>query len=145
MLPCSTPPGDDYSRLDLANAIASKDNPLTARVIVNRIWSWHFGRGLVATPSNFGQLGDRPSHPGLLDWLAVNFVKNGWSLKWLHRRIMLSAVYQLDSKADATNERINQANVFLWRANRRRLEVEQARLAPRGVRQPRSHSRGTDI
>ena len=69
----------------------SKDNPLTARVIVNRVWAWHFGRGLVNTPSNFGALGDRPSHPELLDWLAVNFVKNGWSLKWLHRQIMLSA------------------------------------------------------
>jgi hypothetical protein len=127
MLPCATPPGKDFSRLDLANAIASKDNPLTARVIVNRVWSWHFGRGLVNTPSNFGALGDRPSHPELLDWLAVNFVKNGWSLKWLHRQIVLSAVYQLDSKADAGNDKIDAANVLLWRANRRRLEVEQWR------------------
>jgi hypothetical protein len=127
VLDCATPPGHDFSRLDLAEAIANKDNPLTARVIVNRVWSWHFGRGLVNTPSNFGALGDRPSHPELLDWLAVNFVKNGWSLKWLHRQIVLSAVYQLDSKADAANDKIDAENAFLWRSNRRRLEVEQWR------------------
>jgi hypothetical protein len=127
VLPGSAPPGKDFSRLDLAYAIASKDNPLTARVIVNRVWSWHFGRGLVNTPSNFGSLGERPSHPELLDWLAVKFVKNGWSLKWLHRRIVLSAVYQLDSLAHAANDKIDAANVYLWRGNRRRLEVEQWR------------------
>jgi hypothetical protein len=124
VLPCPTPAGKDFSRLDLANAVASRDNPLTARVIVNRVWAWHFGRGIVGTPSNFGALGERPSHPELLDWLAVNFVKNGWSLKWLHRQIVLSAVYQLDSKADAANDRIDAANVYQWRGNRRRLEVE---------------------
>src|SRR5438876_954222 len=80
--------GSDYTRLDLANAIATPDNPLTARVIVNRVWAWHFGRGIVNTPSNFGKLGDPPSHPELLDWLAVEFVKHGWSIKWLHRQIM---------------------------------------------------------
>jgi hypothetical protein len=124
VLPCDADPGPKFTRLDLANAIASKDNPLTARVIVNRVWSWHFGRGLVNTPSNFGALGDRPSHPELLDWLAVNFVKNGWSLKWLHRQIVLSGVYQLDSKPDAGNDKVDAANVYLWRANRRRLDVE---------------------
>ena len=127
VLPCATPPGKDFSRLDLANAIASQDNPLTARVIVNRVWSWHFGRGLVNTPSNFGTLGDRPSHPDLLDWLAVNFVKNGWSLKWLHRQIVYSGVYRLDSTACEANDKLDPANVYLWRGNRRRLEVEQWR------------------
>ena len=127
VLPCSTKPGKDFTRLDLANAIASKDNPLTARVIVNRVWAWHFGRGLVNTPSNFGSLGDRPSHPELLDWLAVNFMKNGWCLKWLHRQIVLSAVYQLDSRRDAANDKVDAANVYLWRANRRRLDIEQWR------------------
>ncbi len=124
VLPCATPAGKDFTRLDLANAIASQDNPLTARVIVNRVWSWHFGRGLVNTPSNFGSLGDRPSHPELLDWLAVNFMKNGWSLKWLHRQIVLSAVYQRESRASAENDTIDAANVYLWRAARRRLDIE---------------------
>ena len=124
VLPSSADSGKDFSRLDLANAIASKDNPLTARVIVNRVWSWHFGRGLVATPSNFGSLGDRPSHPELLDWLAVNFVKNGWSMKWLHRQIVLSSVYQLDSRPNAEGDKIDAANVYLWHANRRRLDIE---------------------
>jgi hypothetical protein len=119
-----SPAAKDFTRLELANSIASKENPLTARVIVNRVWSWHFGRGLVATPSNFGNLGERPSHPELLDWLAVNFVKNGWSLKWLHRQIVLSSVYQLDSRADANNDKVDAANAYLWRANRRRLDIE---------------------
>jgi hypothetical protein len=96
-------------------------------VIVNRVWAWHFGRGIVGTPSNFGTLGEQPTHPELLDWLAANFVKNGWSLKWLHRQVVLSAVYQLDSRADAANDKIDAANQYLWRANRRRLEVEQWR------------------
>jgi hypothetical protein len=116
--------GPDYTRLDLANAIASPDNPLTARVIVNRVWAWHFGRGLVSTPSNFGALGERPSHPELLDWLAVEFVKHGWSIKWLHRQILLSRVYQLASEASPDDNKADAANVYLWRANRRRLDVE---------------------
>jgi hypothetical protein len=127
VLPSAKQPGSDYTRLDLANAIASKDNPLTARVIVNRAWAWHFGRGLVNTPSNFGALGDRPTHPELLDWLAVNFMKNGWSLKWLHRQIMLSGTYQLESKPDADNDKIDAANVYLWRGRRKRLEIEDWR------------------
>jgi hypothetical protein len=127
VLPCEVAPGANFTRLDLANAIASEANPLTARVIVNRVWAWHFGRGIVSTPDSFGALGERPTHPELLDWLAVNFVKNGWSLKWLHRQIMLSSVYQLDSRADAKNDKVDAANVYLWRANRRRLEIEQWR------------------
>ncbi|HEV3438724.1 MAG TPA: PSD1 and planctomycete cytochrome C domain-containing protein, partial [Gemmata sp.] len=120
----SAPASKDFTRLDLANAIASKDNPLTARVIVNRVWAIHFGRGLVSTPSNFGKLGDPPSHPELLDWLAVNFMKNGWSLKWLHRQIVSSSIYQLDSRPDVANDKIDAGNIYLWRGSRRRLDIE---------------------
>ncbi len=111
-------------RLELANAIASKDNPLTARVIVNRIWAGHFGRGLVGTLSNFGQLGERPSHPQLLDYLAMELMDNGWSLKSLHRTILLSATYQQSSDGAASNAEIDPDNRYLWKMNRRRLEVE---------------------
>jgi hypothetical protein len=127
VLPSLGRPGKTYGRLELANDIASAGNPLTARVIVNRVWAWHFGRGLVATPSNFGALGDRPSHPELLDHLAVEFVKHGWSLKWLHRQILTSSVYQLSGEPAAANDRVDAANMYLWRANRRRLDVESWR------------------
>ena len=92
-------------RLELARAIASPDNPLTARVMVNRVWQHHFGRGLVGTASNFGALGERPSHPELLDWLARRFVESGWSLKALHREIMLSATYRQSSRFDSQGRR----------------------------------------
>jgi len=111
-------------RLELARAIASPKNPLTARVLVNRVWAQHIGRGLVATPSNFGKLGERPSHPALLDYLASRFIASGWSLKALHRTIMLSATYQLAATSDPQNSEVDADNVWLWRANRRRLEVE---------------------
>jgi hypothetical protein len=111
-------------RLELAEAIASKDNPLTARVLVNRVWQQHFGRGLVATPSNFGHLGARPTHPELLDYLACRFVESGWSVKALHRDIMLSATYQLSSDADEHNLSTDGDNHHLWRMNRRRLDIE---------------------
>ena len=123
----SSPPrkqGSDFTRLDLANAIATSENPLTARVIVNRVWAWHFGRGIVNTPSNFGKLGDAPSHPKLLDHLAVEFVKRGWSIKWLHREIMMSKVYQLTSQSNIDNNKSDAANVYLWRGTRKRLDVE---------------------
>ncbi len=116
-------------RLELANDIASKDNPLTARVIVNRVWAWHFGRGIVGTPSNFGQLGERPTHPELLDDLAARFVENGWSLKWLHREIMLSATYQQSSEASPKARETDPDNRLLSHVNRRRLEVEAYRDA----------------
>lgn len=116
-------------RLELARAIASPDNPLTARVIVNRIWAGHFGAGLVRTTSNFGQLGDRPSHPELLDYLAVRLVEQGWSLKWLHRQIMYSATYQQASDFDAEKFEADPENRLLWRMNRRRLEIEPWRDA----------------
>ncbi len=116
-------------RLELARAIASAANPLTARVIVNRVWSHHFGRGLVATASNFGELGDRPSHPELLDWLAHRLIASGWSLKALHREIMLSAAYRQSSRFDAASDAKDPENVLLWRMNRRRLDVEAWRDA----------------
>ena len=140
VLPSPTPAGSAFTRLDLANAIGSKDNPLTARVIVNRAWAWHFGRGLVSTPSNFGNLGDKPSHPELLDWLAVNFVKNGWSMKWLHKQIMTAATYQLESRPDLDNDKSDAANVYLWRGTRKRLEIEDWRdslLAVSGTLDPK--------
>ena len=111
-------------RLELARSIASPDNPLTARVIVNRVWSGHFGVGLVKTTSNFGKLGDRPTHPKLLDWLAVRFVEQGWSLKQLHRDIMLSATYRQASDFREDGNKADPENRLLWRMNRRRLEVE---------------------
>jgi len=116
-------------RLELARAIASPDNPLTARVMVNRIWEHHFGRGLVGTPSNFGEMGERPSHPELLDHLASRFVALGWSMKALHREIMNSATYQLSGQFDARNNEVDPDNRLLWKMNRRRLEVEAWRDA----------------
>ncbi len=116
-------------RLELAKAIVTDGAPLTARVIVNRVWKHHFGRGLVDTLSDFGHQGDRPSHPELLDDLAARFVSNGWSLKWLHREIMLSAAYQQASAPDAAKQAIDPDNRWLWRMNRRRLEVEAWRDA----------------
>ncbi len=113
-----------YTRLDLAEDIASAKNPLTARVIVNRVWQWHFGKGLVASSSNFGLLGDRPTHPELLDWLTVNFMENGWSIKWLHREILNSATYELSSEQHSKNEELDGDNVSRWRFDRRRLDVE---------------------
>jgi hypothetical protein len=115
--------------MELAAAIASRDNPLTARVMVNRIWKHHFGAGLVRTPSNFGNLGERPTHPALLDYLAARFMDSGWSIKELHREIMLSAAYQQASDHDATKAAADPENRLLWRMNRRRLEVEAWRDA----------------
>jgi hypothetical protein len=116
-------------RLELAQAIASKDNPLTARVIANRIWQRHFGKGLVRTPSNFGALGERPTHPELLDYLAGRFIASGWSIKALHREIMLSATYQLSTHTDARCLEADADNRWLWRMNRQRLDVESWRDA----------------
>ncbi len=116
-------------RLELARAIASAENPLTARVIVNRIWQHHFGQGLAATASNFGNLGEKPSHPELLDWLAHRLMASGWSLKALHREIMLSAVYQQSSRYDEHHFGRDPGDTLLWRMNRRRLDVEAWRDA----------------
>jgi hypothetical protein len=114
-------------RLELASAIASPSNPLTARVIVNRVWQHHFGAGLVRSASNFGQLGDRPSHPELLDYLASQFVKEGWSIKKLHREIMLSAVYAESVEASPAVEAADPENRLLSHASRRRLDAESIR------------------
>jgi cytochrome c553 len=116
-------------RLELAEAIADPNNPLTARVMVNRIWQHHFGKGLVRTPSNFGALGERPTHPELLDYLAQRLIRTGWSIKALHREIMLSATYQQSSRFEPRNYERDPDNKLLWRMNRRRLEVEAWRDA----------------
>jgi len=114
-------------RLQLAEAIAGQ--PLTARVVVNRIWKHHFGQGIVMTPSNFGRLGDRPSHPELLEYLASRLIEENWSIKSVHREIMLSAVYQLSSEQSDSNFAVDPDNRLLWRANRRRLDAEATRDA----------------
>lgn len=116
-------------RRELAEAIADPKNPLTARVFVNRIWQQHFGRGIVGTPSNFGNLGERPTHPELLDWLAATFVAEGWSVKSLHRHILLSETYRRSSESNTASEEKDADNRYLWRANRRRLSVESWRDA----------------
>lgn len=116
-------------RLDLAGAIVDADNPLTARVIVNRVWGMLIGKPLVRTPSNFGNLGEPPTHPELLDDLAVRFVESGWSLKWLAREIALSATFRQTSVADHSLQSKDPANRLLARMNRRRLSVEQWRDA----------------
>lgn len=116
-------------RRQLAEAIASDDNPLTARVMVNRIWQHHFGRGIVGTPSNFGQQGEAPTHPELLDYLTRQFLDSGWSIKSLHREIMLSSTWQLSSSFDEANANIDGDNQFLWRMSRRRLDIEAWRDA----------------
>ena len=116
-------------RRELANWVASKANPLTARVIVNRVWQWHFGTGLVRTPNNFGMLSEPPSHPELLDWLAATFVEDGWSLKKLHRRIVLSATYQQSSVVGREELVRDPENRWLGRFAPRRLEAEAIRDA----------------
>jgi mono/diheme cytochrome c family protein len=116
-------------RLELARAIASKDNPLTARVMVNRVWMHHFGQGLVRTPGDFGLRGEPPTHPELLDWLAVEFVESGWSVKQLHRLIVQSAAYRQASEETGKGAEVDGDNTLLWRMNRRRLEFEPLRDA----------------
>jgi hypothetical protein len=121
------PIGDGSGRLALARWIASPDNPLTARVMMNRIWQHHFGEGIVRTPNNFGKLGTPPTHPELLDWLAGEFVKSGWSIKAMHRLICNSAAYQqASSSSDAARD---PDNLLFGRQNRRRLEAESLRDA----------------
>ena len=114
-------------RLELAEKLFTDAAPLVARVIVNRVWGWHFGKPLVDTPSDFGTQGDRPSHPQLLDDLAARFIANGWSLKWLHREILLSATYQQASRQRGEAVKIDPANRLLWRMNPRRLDIEAYR------------------
>ncbi|MCM3881015.1 MAG: PSD1 and planctomycete cytochrome C domain-containing protein, partial [Vicinamibacterales bacterium] len=125
--------GDDRNfkqgsgRLELADRIFTDAPGLAARVIVNRVWGWHFGKGLVATASDFGTQGDKPTHPELLDDLAARFIAHGWSLKWLNKEIMLSAVYQQSSNPRPDGLQADEANALLWRQNPRRLDAEAYR------------------
>ncbi len=114
-------------RLELAEWIVDPQNPLTARVMVNRIWQHHFGKGLVASPNDFGIRGAAPTHPELLDFLAGHFIESGWSVKAMHRMIVLSRAYQMQSEGDPRNAEVDAANDFLWKFNRRRLSAEEIR------------------
>jgi len=118
-------------RTALANWITRPDNQLSTRVIVNRVWQYHFGRGIVATASDFGKLGEPPTHPELLDFLTTRFVANGWHLKQLHRDIMLSATYRQTARREPSAEiaKVDPSNKYLWRFNPRRLDAEQVRDA----------------
>ena len=122
------PPEEKGSgRLELAEWITDSRNPLTARVIVNRVWQWHFGRGIVATPDDFGSRGEAPSHPELLDYLTSRFIEGGWSIKKLHKLILLTRAYQMASGDDSRNGAKDSKNEFLWKFNRRRLDAEEFR------------------
>jgi cytochrome c553 len=125
----SPKPGASSSarRRVLAEWLASDKNPLVARVMVNRIWQHHFGRGIVRSPNDFGSLGDRPTHPELLDWLASEFVAQGWKLKTMHRMILLSNAYQMSSTGNPTALAKDPQNDLLWRFDMRRLEAEEVR------------------
>ncbi len=139
---------EQQRRLSLANWLASPKNPLTARVMVNRIWQNHFGRGLVDTANDFGINGAKPSHPELLDWLAAEFVRSGWSIKHLHRLIMTSATYQQSSHIDRECSAKDRDNVHLWRFTSRRLESEAVRdsiLAVTGELNLQMYGRGFDF
>jgi hypothetical protein len=122
-------PREGSGRLELASWLTQPDNPLTPRVIVNRIWQHHFGRGIVATASNFGLRGEPPTHAELLDWLAWRFVRTGWSIKAIQREILLSETYQLSSDLDTHDFAIDPEDRWLWRFPRRRLDAEAIRDA----------------
>jgi cytochrome c553 len=120
-------PKQQSGRLELAKWLTEPKHPLTARVMVNRVWRWHFGKGIVRSVDNYGLIGEKPTHPELLDWLASEFIRDGWSLKQLHRRMMLSSTYQMSSAHDAKAAQADPDNRLLWRANVRRLEAEAIR------------------
>ena len=126
----AAPPTDaksSWRRRGFAEWLVSPENPLTARVMVNRIFQHHFGEGIVRTPSNFGKLGEKPSHPELLDWLAVEFVEHGWSIKALQRLMLTSEAYQMSSRDIPANAAIDPENRFFWRMPRQRVEAETIR------------------
>lgn len=127
-LSCSIP-ANAGGRLELARWLTHPANPLTARVMVNRLWQYHFGRGLVGTPSNFGVRGEAPTHPELLDWLTSRFIDSGWSIKAVHRLIVSSKTYQLSAKQNEANAARDPANRTYWRFERRRLDAESIRDA----------------
>ena len=113
------------SRKEFALWLTQSDNPLTARVMMNRIWQWHFGRGIISTPNDFGEMGAAPTHPELLDWLALSFIEHNWSIKEMHRLIMTSYAYQASSQFGTDeHEQVDPDNKYFWRMNRRRLEAE---------------------
>ena len=145
--PVPTAPNSTGRRAALAHWLTNPDNPLTARVMVNRVWQYHFGTGLAANASDFGRLGEKPSHPELLDWLAAEFVENGWSLKHLHRTILTSATYRQSAEhpSPRTGLRVDPLNRLLWRGTVRRLEAEQIRdavLAASGELDPKAGGPG---
>ncbi len=136
---------EQHRRLALADWIASRENPLTARVIVNRLWQFHFGKGLVSTPSDFGKAGVAPTHPELLDWMARELMGNGWSLKHVHRLILLSSTYQQSSQPREDALQADAATEWWWRFPPRRLEAESIRdsiLAVTGVLDTRMYGPG---
>ena len=146
--PLSERSSDTERRLALANWIASENNPLTARVAVNRIWQWHFGNGLVNTPNDFGKLGVPPTHPELLDWLASEFIRSGWSVKKLHRLIVLSATYRQSNRAHSKGMTLDADNRLFWRFPTRRMEAESIRdsiLAISGELDLQMYGRGYDL
>ncbi len=120
-------PSGQSGRLQFARWLVSNSNPLTPRVLVNRLWAYHFGCGLVPTTSSFGKQAPPPSHPELLDWLATDFVTNGWSIKHMHKQMLLSATYQLSSDREPKNAEIDEANIYRWRFERQRLDAETLR------------------
>jgi hypothetical protein len=146
LLPDGAPeldPATRNPRTQLAKWIASPENPLTPRVMVNRIWHYHFGRGIVSTPNDFGRMGGRPSHPQLLDWLANRYVAGGWRMKPIHKMILMSDTYRQasDSSVSKTGDEKDPENAFLWKFSRRRLEAEEIRdsmLAVAGRLNPKS-------
>ncbi len=127
LAPDRKPFTDGSGRLEMAKLIASRDNPLTARVIVNRAWQWHFGQAIVRTVSDFGTRSEPPTHPEMLDHLATWLMDNGWSLKKLNKLIVMSATYQQDSRANDAAMKSDPTNQWLWRANIQRLDFEQVR------------------
>ena len=120
-------PKKTSGRLELATWMTRPDNPLVPRVIANRIWRWHFGHGLVRSTDNFGTLGDRPTHPGLLDWLASELIRRNWSMKSLHREILLSQTYAMSTRFNPKAADIDPENQLQWRMDRRRLSAEEVR------------------
>jgi len=122
-------PDSDSGRLHLAKWLTQPDHPLTSRVMVNRLWRLHYGRGLVPSTDNFGRLGQKPTNQALLDWLALRFIEKGWSIKGMHRLIMLSSTYRMSSAYDEHAAEVDPENILLWRMNRRRLEAEAMRDA----------------
>ena len=135
VLPGEKPPIPEgqSGRLQLAEWLVSPDHPLTSRVMVNRLWRWHFGRGIVPSTDNFGRLGEMPTNQPLLDWLAVRFIEHKWSVKEMQRLIMLSSTYQMSSDYDEHSAETDPENALLWRFSRQRLEAEEIRDAVTAV------------